>query len=313
MKRIVLLISTFLLVFGVANERLTAKPLTPMTTSCELLSRPAKGGNIRIKLNFHWRDSTITSVVNGLATITKVDNLVYDGPMEFPAVAGNNTKDYFLDVVVPPNDTSGIELRLTAIHVGWNFAAIYFVTTGDTLETYPGHPPSPDNYKMPMPKKRTGRVIPGEFPKEDSIYGIGDTAVKHEPSIITMQLTKSEILLEKKRRAEQHILTDKPKESFYIDGVMWQRNKGEQYFHKVEPILDTDAYMKHITDSLANLPNDHIFEICVNLSDSEQKSKVQEILGYLPKPIENNYYHIKIKKKDILKLVKAGIRFSYPN
>ena len=134
--------------------------------------------------------------------------------------------------------------------------------------------------------------------------------IPYKPITTIKHLTDSEVLNKRKQLAEGYVLTDKPNESFYIDGVMWQRNKGEQFFREIEPITDTKAFIKDMNDSLAALPDDHLFELCLFIP-KELKPEAINILGKLPEPIENDFYHLNVRKGDLPKLQEAGIRVSF--
>jgi hypothetical protein len=176
-------------------------------------------------------------------TVKTEGGISYSGPMAWVnRQKGESTFTYILDVVIPPNDTSGIGVDARCC----NGASIYFVTTGDTLETYywarpkaepkstwPPPPPPP----KPVLPQTTNMEIHNLSPHEESLFvakklqeGRNDsTFTKNQPSI-TPFLPKGKIhpnALEddqdrewKQRQArhanvEQHVVIDLRKEGDY--------------------------------------------------------------------------------------------------
>ncbi|MDD4052259.1 MAG: hypothetical protein PHR28_10240 [candidate division Zixibacteria bacterium] len=71
--------------------------------------------------------------------VTTYGRLEYSGPIGWDIpTEGKDTISFNLDVVVPPNDTSGIK-----VDIWHNADAQYFVTTGDTMEIYHSWPQPP--------------------------------------------------------------------------------------------------------------------------------------------------------------------------
>jgi len=74
-------------------------------------------------------------------TVTPLYNLVYIGERSWVAtVKKDEPVSYILRVIIPPNDTSGIEIMVDGGGCGSHYASNHFVTTGDTVEVYPGNP-----------------------------------------------------------------------------------------------------------------------------------------------------------------------------
>jgi hypothetical protein len=113
------------------------------------------------------------------------------------------------------------------------------------------------------------------------------------------------------KRREQTPLLDKNTEAYYIDGEMWQRIYGETEFRKITPITDVDTFLRQMNDSIQALPPDHLFDICLMLTDDKEISQAISIAGNLPGPVDSVYYHVELTRRQITELAKSKIRFSY--
>jgi hypothetical protein len=73
-------------------------------------------------------------------TVTKIDNLIYDGPMSL--VSGTNKSGlavFELPIIIPGNDTAGLDFNVLRGKLG-QFDQCYWVTTDDTVKFYRGNP-----------------------------------------------------------------------------------------------------------------------------------------------------------------------------
>ena len=83
--------------------------------------------------------------------VTAIDNLQYFGDSVWTVKVDSGVwSSTIINVIIPPNDISGIRLRIKCGRMP-NDVAAYFVTTGDTVEFYPGRPSAHD----PTPPRRT--------------------------------------------------------------------------------------------------------------------------------------------------------------
>lgn len=105
--------------------------------------------------------------------VTTYGGLEYSGPVNWNIpIEDKDTISFNLDVVVPPNDTSGIK-----IDIWHNADAQYFVTTGDTMEIYHSwpRPPEPPYSTAVFQSKGNKHHVPGanippwKRPPQDSI------------------------------------------------------------------------------------------------------------------------------------------------
>jgi hypothetical protein len=89
------------------------------------------------KDNFEKEDYDCTEVE---VRIKKLENLEYYGDTAWTVKVDSGVwYRTILDVVIPPNDTSGITIAMKCNRI-WNDHTWYFVTTGDTVEFYRGNP-----------------------------------------------------------------------------------------------------------------------------------------------------------------------------
>ena len=83
--------------------------------------------------------------------VVTIDNLQYFGDTIWTVKADSGVwSDMIINVIIPPNDISGIRLMIKCGRI-LNPVAAYFVTTGDTVEFYPGKPSAHE----PTPPRRS--------------------------------------------------------------------------------------------------------------------------------------------------------------
>jgi hypothetical protein len=145
---------------------------------------------------------------------------------------GKDTMVYYLNVMIPPNDTSGIEVDLYVRRGCANGDDRYFVTTGDTLEIYKSWPkprelPPPD---IGIPDS----LLPGYG--KPVVYtterGYVDTIVGQTRSLTDWQ---------KKEVIERRPLTRYPGQLIFFDGEPWIRFRGECLFQPADSTNYNDS------------------------------------------------------------------------
>ena len=109
---------------------------SPFKISFEPVSHPKSSGPV--DLQFQVRP--LFDCDKATVTVASVHKLEYSGPMSWVAeFKDDSTYSTVFQVVIPPNDTSSIEVQVKGCG-HWNHAFVYFVTTGDTVEVTPGNP-----------------------------------------------------------------------------------------------------------------------------------------------------------------------------
>ncbi len=109
---------------------------SPFKVKFEPVSHPTGSGPVdlrfQVKALFHCDKATVM--------VVSIDKLEYSGPMSWVAeFKDDSTYSTVFEVVIPPNDTSSIEIKVEGCG-DRNQGPLYFVTTGDTVEVTHGKP-----------------------------------------------------------------------------------------------------------------------------------------------------------------------------
>ena len=115
----------------------------PIEMRLEPLSYPTSSGPVDILLQIR----PLFDCDKATVTVASVDKLEYSGPMSWVAeFEEDSTYSTIFQVVIPPNDTSGIEVQVKGGPHG-KHKFIYFITVGDSVEVKPvnlrSHRPKP--------------------------------------------------------------------------------------------------------------------------------------------------------------------------
>ena len=217
-----------------------------------------------------------------------------------------------IDVIIPDQDTSGINIKLSGMNVesSRNIPTKVehsFVTTTDTLEIVDA-----DMRYCKQPKSLTMEQM-------DSISIANAT---HNPDIRTLgkdippeglssggKLTKEEIKRSKKRIREQYPLTDKEYEEIWIEDTIYYRYKGETKFQYKMAIPKDSlfSYFQKRRDSIqANTPT-YISEYVFDLRKPEDYDMAREIFDELIETDSVGFYRVKDQHTKIKELARKGI------
>ena len=117
--------------------------LMPYYLTLEPAALPDAPGPVKIKLII-----VPTRCKEMRVVITKIDRLEYNGEVEwtFPCVP-KDTFELELDVIIPPNDTSGLEFNIISDDAGMPYYA-YFHTTYGRVKFYRS------NHRIPFPSSK---------------------------------------------------------------------------------------------------------------------------------------------------------------
>lgn len=143
MKNVAKLIgSTFLVAVlsGFPDYCMATKPtLPPFYAAIEPVGTPTIGEPTELRMRVVVRGEVECKDVN--VSVAPVGGLTYTGEKSWTAhVTVHAPAAYILTVVIPPNDTSGLDVTINGGGFCLGFGAIYFVTTEDTVEVYAGRP-----------------------------------------------------------------------------------------------------------------------------------------------------------------------------
>ncbi|MFH1699054.1 MAG: hypothetical protein ABIE07_00575 [Candidatus Zixiibacteriota bacterium] len=115
----------------------SSKHVYPLDFKLEPITKPLTVGPAQLKFTFthFWMNETMT------ITVDVINGLEYHGenPFTFECKIEEEL-EFILDITLPPNDTSAIDLSIDGTKGHWNATDLWFVTTGDTVEMYLGKP-----------------------------------------------------------------------------------------------------------------------------------------------------------------------------
>ncbi len=233
------------------------------------------------------------------------------------------------DLIIPKGDTSSISVVIRCGLVKMKTKR-WFVTTGETVRYWKANPleANPEDAAGPPPGRR-GRIIPGEFPDLDSIYGIPPEMIHpdyREPDSTQTRIyeplpTKAEMdsaVLEMQRlrlrELEQTPLTGYGRQLVKVGDTIWIRNYGETKFRVAEKIRDLEAHMQAVTDSIAAIPPETMFDVLYFVKDSSQLTNLQSLIKDLLLTRQEGVYRCRISKALIKTILdRYGIGPTYPD
>jgi hypothetical protein len=229
----------------------------PHIFNLEPITKPLVVGPAQLKFTItpFWENETMT------ITVDVVNGLVYHGenPFSFEGKI-EEEREFILDITIPPNDTSSIELDIRGEKIPWNATDLWFVTTGDTVEMYLGKPIGPS-----LPRTKTG--IPDSLLKTDQ--NPGEKSVKKP--------TDEEYM----RMLEEEPLTGSKIQHIRVNGEIWGRKEGEYQFHKVEVSTDVNQILENKVAPLRDLADNNEFNIVMDLGKSEDYEFVKLLVSEL--------------------------------
>ena len=202
------------------------------------------------------------------------------------------------DVILPPDDTSSITVWLRS-NVRKMKVQRWFVTTGDTVEYWLGNPraywysPRPRSEYEPPKHKLNERT---ELPDSTLRFSLESAPPREEQQLAEM------------RALEMKPLIGAQVQYHSIGNELYRRFEGEKQFTLVKK-KTTEEIMterKEYLDSLAQLPQDAEVPVCLNLRGHHLEF-VKEMVGPLPTPESESYYHLTITKELLEQLKEKGV------
>ncbi len=204
---------------------------------------------------------------------------------------------YVTELIIPKNDTSGLQIVVTKDGNRWNAFDIYFVTTGDTIQTFSRDPRTITQAEVRVPdySDRLPHERPGFKPGvKESSHHVTDT--------------------EKKARMEREPLTHADNQAILVDGETWARSRGEYKFHKMKSSSDPHGDIKRRSAEYYELNKHREQDISLDLRKPEDYNFVEELVGRKLEEMDSvGYYHGMISKENLNKIQDHGILYSnYP-
>ncbi len=243
-----------------------------------------------------------------VSVITKA-GLVYDGPESWKVTVGKDSVySTELSVTIPNNDTCSIHILLRGEHCGDRIDR-HFVTTTDTVEFWETDPRS----LQVQPR----RLYPFG-PKRDSASAElleamerGEQPYFRTSIIDSTANEKSQ--LEEMHKIEKEPLTDAQLQYHTVGKELYRRLEGEREFtfvkrRSTEQIL---AERQNYLDSITLLPLDAEIRVCVDLRRPEQLELARQMMGSLPTPESEAYYHLTVTKEQLMGLSDQGVPILY--
>lgn len=227
---------------------------------------------------------------------------------------------YDFEVKIPSGDTVAIHTIVYSDKLGVGRDHMFLFLNNDEIETYEF---VPAYYALSNTKEKTrhGYVLPGEHPELDSLYGTETDETRNlieRDSVQIIKLRQEEVdnykieqAYKKLHDMEKDTLWDKPKESYIINGVLWEREYGEQYFHEAK--MYTDEELLQLWESQAyrpdTIPDDQIFYLYFKNISRSTIDSLEELLQLDIEINENHSLYFELTKLELLKL--QGYDFKY--
>ncbi|MCP4567259.1 MAG: hypothetical protein GY841_06740 [FCB group bacterium] len=214
--------------------------LGPFAAKWELVSTNLEIGENPVKLIavIRWQYDSLSVRILPLGKI----NCINDTTWNIVANKGDSL-EYILPITLPPGDTVGVDALFAKDGKHLFSADIWFVTTGDTVETYPQKPKPPP----PPPPPHYG--IP------DSLHPMHTRKLSPQYDTLTSKNTGIVTDDEKQRILESKPLLNADVQVMRFNGEDWMRRRGEYKFHRikttVDPIFNSDT-IPNIIDSIYN-------------------------------------------------------------
>ena len=213
------------------------------------------------------------------------------------------------EILIPDNDTSSLTIQVLPASP-WLKQKCWFVTTSDTVEYWKGNPRFHNGpFRSDPPKGRRGRIIPGEFPDLDSIYGIPPDLIHPDyrpdstPKPQYPSYTDAEIeaaVLERRRQEmrefEKTPLTGAGTQWIKIGDTMWTRRYGEMKFRVAQPITDFETHEQAVRDSLLAIPPSTMYDVLYQVKDTGQVATLRKHIDNLEPTRRADVYRCRISK-----------------
>lgn len=220
------------------------------------------------------------------------ENIIYAGEKRWKEkIDRQQQSNFLLNISLPKDSVSYLAIEIHGkrkcsdrLSNELGFSRCFFDTRGDTLEIYSG--PSLGNKlkkSEELPPRNREHAIPGEFPLYDSLYGVPENQsyfvpydatdtlprVVSEPKMTIDSIPHNELMRLKMLKLEKEPLTKGDFQSFYIDGVVWERRRGEYKFKPAESVkFDDIPIIDNINTDSLNYPPDKEIEVLLDLRDS---------------------------------------------
>lgn len=306
---ICMIVSTVLAVTTPQTSRAAVRPSYPFVVEFKPSSPLSMDEPITMTLQIKPRTSTLQIMSGDDCGDTVAIELIGDRGLQAlgaNAMTGtfgaDSTYTTSFDVILPPDDTSSITVWLRS-SVRKMKTQRWFVTTADTVEYWHGNPREylysarpRSEYEPPKIKLNERAELP-----DSTLRG----SLVPAPPAMERQLADM-------RTLEKEPLTDAQVQYHNVGKELYRRLEGEKEFTLVvrksaeELRAEKQAYL----DSLAGLPPNAKVRVCLNLR-GDHLQFVKEMVGPLPTPESESYYHLTVTKELLEQLKEKGVPIMY--
>ncbi|RKX24382.1 MAG: hypothetical protein DRP45_08340, partial [Candidatus Zixiibacteriota bacterium] len=212
--------------------------------------------------------------------LVDVQKLEYSGPRSWISNARtDNPEIYYLDLVIPAKDTSGLELVATGCGTRTDTLFCYFIPNGDSIDY--------GSYRTKFYLTSRLNYIP---PRS---YHILKPAMPDSTCLerATAASEQEEALLNEFRQMENEPLTEHSSQSITVNHVVYIRSRGERRFRKavlVDPL--TMQQMQSVGESL-DRSIIGTREVLFNLREPSHEEVMRSLLGDALTATENPGYY----------------------
>jgi hypothetical protein len=196
-----------------------------------------------------------------------------------------------LPIVLPPADTCAFFFTMDC-DCFRGTAGIYFVTGPDTVRVYPGNPRRPpERHPRPKPSGRIGDIIPGEFPLEDSLYGIPEPEPQPDST----------------RRLEYFTVDLPQSERERLRAKELSRPMGVHASHQTDSAVSFTGTPLDM-QKYAEAPDSATFSVCLDLRAERARQEAVALLRALTgEQVQPEFYHMEVSKRNIELLRSAEV------
>lgn len=298
-------ISILVIMICLLNSSAFAKlmPTWPIEYSLETQDQLVVGDMIHFSFGITPKHVSCDEITVSVETVS---GLTYFGETYWTVPFRDKIEtNYSFDVIIPDNDTCGLKITLSCGDYS-NTINRYFITTSDSVQMIRSMPRTyPEGFLRPKFEGRIGNVIPGEFPEDDSLYGIPEnpTLIDYERDS-SYQMTKEEAQLRRMHWLEQKPLTDKDREDVFVGNVRYIRYRGEYEFTSANEKLGAEL------QSMKDNPPDNDYDVIFDLTKKDDYNFVNQLVDSLvPDPDSLSYYRTVIKRNILIQILNKGIKY----
>jgi hypothetical protein len=247
-----------------------------------------------------------------IETVGKIE-LHGEGSWSVKLVADSTVYSRKVEVVIPPNDTSGLKIDCQCANGTSHFpgAAAFFVAEGDSVKYFEGDPRGFDFPRTQVPiadLPPTGRRVKGEFPHSDSLYPIPEDTVEL-PVVTYHREDRSASEHATQDSLERSPLTEQRVQIISVDGQTLVRRRGETRFHPIESKTEGEwnVYWKKRYDSTVAANWNVTYDVWIDLHSPDDLAFAKGLIDSLMPTDTAGIYRAAINKGTINQLSERKI------